>query len=207
MQQCRMLEGRHADHSISAKQTQSFLFFSLWNAIYWHPVPPILPALLAGQKGLSAPACLPSPQFPELSVDVFTWAWITAWRAKRPEAAARWLCLQDGAFCFCWWISAKPYYGIPNFQRLSPQPQIRHFSCFAAGGFYCWVFLCVLWFPGAEQRPASNTWCGRHSPLKICRFSPHKCLGEPLRGDSLWPLGAFVGTCTPFDPVPALIGL
>lgn len=121
-------------------------------------------------KGLSAPACLPSPQFPELSVDIFTWACITGWRAKRLEAAARWLFLQDGALCFCWWISAKPSYGIPTFQMSPPsQPQILFVLC-SQRGFYCWVFLCVFCFPGAEA--GSNTWCGRHSPLKICRFSP-----------------------------------
>lgn len=57
-------------------------------------------------------------------------------------------------------------------KNLTPLPNPRYATsfCFAAREFYCWIFLCVLWFPGAEA--GSNTWCGRHSPLKICRFSP-----------------------------------
>lgn len=66
--------------------------------------------------------------------------------------------LVDICKAFLW----NPY--LPN---VPPQPQI---CALQPEGFYCWVFLCVLCFPGAEAGP--NTWCGRHSPLKICRFSP-----------------------------------
>lgn len=100
-------------------------------------------------KGLSAPACLPSPQFPELSVDIFTWAWITGCRAKRLEAAARWLFLQDGALCFCWWISAKPSYGIPTFQMSPPSP--RFVLCSQRGFIAGCFFVCSA---SPEQRPA-----------------------------------------------------
>lgn len=70
--------------------------------------------------------------------------------------------LVDICKAFLW----NPY--LPNVPPPS-QPLILFVLC-SQRGFYCWVFLCVFCFPGAEA--GSNTWCGRHSPLKICRFSP-----------------------------------
>lgn len=82
---------------------------------------------------------------------------------------------------------------MPLFPALQPEN-------FIAGYF----FVC---FGSLEQRPVLTHGVADIHHSKICRFFPHKCFHEPLQGDSLWPLGAFVGTCTPVDPVPALIGL
>lgn len=204
-----MLEGRHADHSISAKQTQSFLFFFPFEMLFIDILsPPSCLLSLQDKKGFLHLRVYPPHNF--LS-SLWTFLHEPGLQhgvpSDRRRQHAGYVCRMERSVSVGGYLRSLIMAYLTSKSPPSPQPQIRHFSCFAAGGFYCWVFLCVLWFPGAEQRPASNTWCGRHSPLKICRFSPHKCLGEPLRGDSLWPLGAFVGTCTPFDPVPALIGL
>lgn len=169
--------------------------------------PFILSAVLAVRKGFLHLHIYPPHNFLRSLCTFLYESGLQGWHAKQVEAAAHQLFLQDGVLYFCWQISTKLYLKYITLKNLplSPPPRYATFFFFAAWEFYCWIFLCVLWFPGAEA--GSNTWCGRHSPLKICRFFPHKCFHEPLQGDSLWPLGAFVGTCTPFDPVPALIGL
>lgn len=63
---------------------------------------------------------------------------------------------------------------------LLPTPRYATFSCFAAREFYYWVFLCVLWFPGAEA--GSNTWCGRHSPFKNLSVFPPQMLPWTFAG-------------------------
>lgn len=69
-------------HGIAVKQISNFFF--PFEMLFTDFHPSILSAVLAVQKGFSAPAYLPSPQFPEIPVDIFMSVGITGmlWQAN-----------------------------------------------------------------------------------------------------------------------------
>lgn len=102
-------------------------------------------------------------------------------------------------------MSPKPYLKYRTFLTPLPTPRIATSSCSAAREFYCGIFLCVLWIPGAGT--GSHTWCGRTFTIKSLSFFPPQMLAGTFQGDSLWPLGAFCWNVHSVWPCPSVNGI
>lgn len=194
------------DHGISVTEIQLFLGFPFemlfTGFLSLHPV-----CCARSTKGLSAPAYLPSPQFPENSVDIFIWKRVI-WMACQANRGGCTLVIFTGwSIVF---LLVGIYKALPQIRSLKnrtplPIPQIGHFFLLCSQRIlWLGISLCTLvpWSRSQFQHVLWQTFTIKNLPL-----FPHKSFQDPLQGDSLWPLGALVGTCTPFDPVPALIGL
>lgn len=144
--------------------------------------PFILSAAHAGQK-LSAPAYLPSPQFPEISVDIFIGIWIIGMPCQANGGGSSTLVIFAGwSIIFLLVDVSKPLPQIQNFSNITPLPTPRYAtsSCSAAREFYCGISLCVLWIPGAAA--GSHTWCGKTFTIKCLSFLPPQMLPGTFAG-------------------------
>lgn len=134
-------------------------------------------------KGLSAPAYLPSPQFPEISVDVFIGIWIIGMPCQANGGGSSTLVIFAGwSIIFLLVDVSKALPQIQNFSNITPLPTPRSAtsSCSAAREFYCGISLCVLWIPGAAA--GSHTWCGKTFTIKCLSFLPPQMLPGTFAG-------------------------
>lgn len=138
-------------------------------------------------KALSAPAYLPSPQFPEISVDVFIWKWII-WMACQANRGGCTLVIFTGWSII--FLLVGIYKALPQIHRLKnltplPIPQIRHFFLLCSQRIlWLGVSLCAL-VPWSRRRFQHVLW-QTFTIKNLSVFSPQKLPG-PFAG---WQLAA-----------------
>lgn len=141
-------------------------------------------------------------------MDIFIGIWIIGMPCQANGGGSSTLVIFAGwSIIFLLVDVSKALPQIQNYSNPSPHPQIRHFFLLCSQRILLRdISLCALDPP--EQRPLLTHGVARHSPLKSVLFFPPTDASRDLPG---WQLVAtwcfFVGTCTRFDPVPALMGL
>lgn len=114
-------------------------------------------------KGLSAPAYLPSPQFPEMSVDVFIGIWIIGMPCQANGGGSSTLVIFAGwSIIFLLVDVSKALPQIQNYSNPSPHPQIRHFFLLCSQRILLRdISLCAL-DPWSSGRFSHTVWQDIH---------------------------------------------
>lgn len=129
---------------LSSRSSNLFFSFEMLftDFLSLHPV-----CCACSTKGLSAPAYLPSPQFPEISVHIFICIWIIGMACQASGGGSTLVIFTGWSIIFLLVDIYKALPQIHNFKKLTPlpTPQICHFFLLCSLGILLLdISLCAL---------------------------------------------------------------